>query len=63
MNWLSNNYSWIFSGIGVFVISIIIGLFIKRRKKKFTQYQKSGKNSINLQSKGDITFGDKKTND
>jgi len=61
MDWLSNNYTWIFSGIGVFIISIIIGVFIKRNK--YTQSQKSGRNSINIQSKGNIIFGDKKKDD
>ncbi len=62
MEWFSNNYTWIFSGIGVLILTLVIRIFLKK-KKRFSQYQKSGKNSINLQAKGDITFGDKKKND
>ena len=63
MNWFLNNCEWIFSGIGVFVIGLIITIFRKKKKKNFSQYQKSGKNSINIQASRDITFGDKKKNE
>lgn len=51
---------WLFSGIGVFFLSLLVTFvvfLIKGRKKgDFTQFQKSGKNSINMQSKGSITI-------
>jgi len=30
---ISSNYKWIFSGIGVFIVGIIISLLRKKRKK------------------------------
>lgn len=39
-------YEWAFSGIGVF----IVGLFFVKKQKLQKQVQKSGKNSINIQS-------------
>ena len=51
MEWLLQNKNWIFSGIGVFFLSIIVGLYVKKAYiNKIVQKQKSGKNSINYQS-------------
>lgn len=36
MNYLANNYDWIFSGIGVLIISIIIGKHFWKKKNKIT---------------------------
>jgi hypothetical protein len=53
MNWIINNTEWIFSGIGVAIISFIIGLFLKNKStKKLTMKQKSGNNSTNIQVGG-----------
>lgn len=49
-----------FSGIGVFFLSLLVTfvVFLVKRHKKgdFIQFQKSGKNSVNIQSKGSITI-------
>ena len=45
---LSNNYEWVFSGIGVFILGL---LFYKRN---LTQKQKSGDGSVNIQSGNSI---------
>jgi len=59
MNWIIENKEWIFSGIGVFAISIIIALFkCSRAKTKLTQ--KSGANSVNLQAGDRIEVRDVK---
>jgi len=47
MEWIMNNKEWIFSGIGVAIISLIIGLFLKKKSTKMKQ--KSGDSSINIQ--------------
>ena len=46
MDWFFTNIEWIFSGIGVFILSIF---FIKNKNK---QIQKSGDNSTNIQVGG-----------
>lgn len=48
MDWIVDNTEWIFSGIGVFIIGLFITYIIRNNEPK--QYQKSGKNSINIQS-------------
>lgn len=47
-NFFSSNYEWIFSGIGVFVISFFI---IKKSK---IQKQKVGDNSTGIQAGRDV---------
>lgn len=53
VQWIIDNKEWFFSGAGVFIISLIIGLFIKKGKSGHRQYQKSGDNSINYQAGAD----------
>ncbi|MBY4675908.1 hypothetical protein [Marinobacterium arenosum] len=60
MDFLLDNKEWLFSGAGIFVISLITGLFISNKLKN-KQIQKSGSNSRNYQSARDINIG--KTND
>lgn len=57
IDWIIENKEWVFSGIGVFVISIVLALMTKKNGKK--QIQKGGKNSKNYQSGGDITISKK----
>lgn len=64
------NYEWIFSGIGVFSLSVIgaiFMLFIKLRRNSSVSptvmIQKNGSNSTNYQSHGDMNFGMEKPND
>lgn len=59
MEWIVENKDWIFSGIGVFIVSLIVGLFAKRYKSS-KQIQMSGSNSTNYQSGRDINIGAKK---
>jgi len=58
MEWIINNKEWLFSGIGVFTVSTIIG-FMFNKKNSTKQTQKSGKNSTNYQSGRDIIIKDK----
>lgn len=58
MQWLIDNKEWVFSGAGVFLITLIIGVFIKK-KRASKQIQKSGSNSTNYQAGGDIKIGTK----
>ena len=57
---VAENREWIFSGIGVLFLSSIIAFvvyLVKGRKKDgFSQFQKSGRNSVNIQSKGSISI-------
>lgn len=58
MQWIIDNKEWVFSGIGVFVISLIAAVIFKG-KKTASQTQKSGKNSKNYQAAGNINIGTK----
>lgn len=52
IQWLDTNKEWLFSGIG---LSILTALFSLRKKKRLNnQYQKNGKNSLNIQAGRDI---------
>ena len=62
INWLNSNKEWIFSGIGVGIISIIITLFFKRSQSK-KQIQKSGNNSVNIQVGDNLNIHTKETED
>jgi|GEM_PF-6697020 len=51
INWIITNKEWIFSGIGVVIITGIIGILKGKEKSKdnIKMNQKSGKNSSNIQ--------------
>lgn len=50
MEYISNNYEWIFSGIGVVAIGLLINLLRKKEKNiPIIQKQKTGDNSTNVQ--------------
>jgi len=54
MEWILENKEWIFSGIGVSIIGLILIILKKSDRKKSTKMkQKSGKNCTNIQIKGD----------
>lgn len=57
---VAENREWIFSGIGVFFISLLITFVVylvkKPKKDGSSQFQKSGRNSVNIQSKGSISI-------
>jgi hypothetical protein len=54
MEFIMNNYEWIFSGIGVFVL----GLFIYRKTTNLSvkQKQKIRNNSTGIQANGDVNI-------
>lgn len=53
MQWIIDNAEWVFSGIGVFVLSGIVALISKNKKAKVIKMkQKSGNNSTNIQIGG-----------
>jgi predicted tellurium resistance membrane protein TerC len=60
IDWITKNYQWIFSGIGVLFISMIANLIFKKRKQsqKITQNQNSGNNSVNIQTTKKIIIKD-----
>lgn len=49
IDWLSQNYEWVFGGIGVAAIAGLIGFFQKKTSVSIKQKQKAGDNSTNLQ--------------
>jgi len=58
MEWFLENREWIFSGIGVFILSLLLGILIKNKyANKTVQKQKSGKDSTNIQATRDINIG------
>ena len=55
MDWIIENKEWVFSGIGVFVLGLIISLIARKGKNKSMKMnQKSGSNSKNIQIGGDF---------
>ncbi|MBF0707714.1 hypothetical protein IQ283_14045 [Alkalihalobacillus hwajinpoensis] len=54
-----DSVEWIFSGIGVFILSLLVTKQISK-SKKVKQVQKSGKNSINYQATGNMTINSEK---
>lgn len=59
MEWIIENKEWIFSGIGIFILGIIINFFIKKNSRSFSQRQKSGDNSTNIQIGGNVEINKK----
>jgi LPXTG-motif cell wall-anchored protein len=57
--WISNNYTWVFSGVGILVLGGIIALFKRKRSGGTTQKQRSGNNSTNVQAGGNVEFTQK----
>lgn len=60
MQWILDNKEWLFSGLGIFILTLIFSFFAKN-KNVTKQSQKSGKYSKNYQSARDIHIG--KTDD
>lgn len=54
IDWLIKNKEWFFSGLGVTIISIVVGLIFR---EKSSLSQKSGNNSINYQAGESINIG------
>jgi hypothetical protein len=55
LNWIIKNSTWIFSGIGVFVL----GLFIYNRAKKKRISQRIGNKSFGIQAGRDVKINEK----
>ncbi len=53
IDWLIANVKWVFSGIGVFVISFIL-ILLKGSKNKTNQIMKNSND--NIQAGGDVTI-------
>lgn len=51
---LVDNYEWLFSGLGVSIAGILL-----YRRVSDSQSQRSGRNSINIQAKGDVSINTK----
>lgn len=52
-DWIGNNAYWIFDGIGVIVITGVLGVVFKKwknKEKNISIVQKNGKNSVNIQN-------------
>jgi len=58
MQWIFNNKEWVFSGIGVFFMTVIFTVIYTKNKSN-SQKQKSGSSSINIQAGGHINIGNK----
>ena len=57
-DWISRNYEWVFSGLGVLVVGGLVRFLSgrKRRGGKLQQKQTSGDGSLNIQAGRDVTF-------
>ena len=64
MNYVTENASWIFSGVGVLALSGL-AWFVKTcfNKSSNSQTQKTGGGSTGYQAGGNITFGKEKNDD
>jgi hypothetical protein len=56
-SWLTVNREWVFSGIGVAALSVIVAFVFQRRRAAPSQHQQSGHSSVNIQAGGDIDLG------
>jgi len=55
VTWLIENREWVFSGIGVLVITGLIGIFKKNSNgKQVRQSIRSGNDSTNIQNSRDV---------
>lgn len=50
------NYSWLFSGIGVAILVGIFGLFLRNRQNQKNIKNKIGNNSAGIQAGGNISI-------
>lgn len=48
--WIIENKEWFFSGIGVFILGLILSLVYSRKKSSISQNISSGNNSLNIQT-------------
>ena len=57
IDYINSNKEWIFSGIGVFFLTLLVSFLFRRRKTGASQNIKSGNNSTNIQVGGDMSSG------
>lgn len=62
-NYIINNKEWIFSGIGVFFLTLLVGLLFRQGTAKSSQNIKAGDNSTNIQVGGDMNSGTQQKRD
>lgn len=60
ISWMYANSNWIFSGVGVLLLSWVGALVTKKRASGISQMQRSGSNSTNVQVAGDVRIKNKK---
>lgn len=63
MNWLSDNFEWIFGGIGATVVGVLLTFWLSRRldsarSRSIQQTQRGGDGSRNFQAAGDINVSE-----
>lgn len=54
MDWIIANKEWLFSGLLVGVPIALVGWLFARRRSRFSQNQKAGDGSVNIQVGGNI---------
>jgi hypothetical protein len=59
IEWMNNNHTWVFSGVGIFIIGGVIAFFKRRGAIGISQKQRSGSNSTNIQAGGNVEFTQK----
>ncbi len=63
IDWVGDNMEWLFSGIGVLVLSAVGGLVFKKRHTSSKQVIRSGDRSTNIQVGRDVNIETKNGND
>ena len=58
MEWLTTNKEWVFSGIGVFALGLVIAWLRRSSKSSHQMSQKGGIGSKNYQAGKDIRIND-----
>ena len=56
-SWLNANKEWVFSGVGVAILTGVAAVLLKKRS--LSQNQQSGNNSMNIQAGGNINLNAK----
>ena len=58
--WVIDNKQWLFSGIGVTVVALILKFILNKRSASSNQNIRSGNSSTNTQAGRDVNFEMKK---
>jgi len=48
-NWIAENKEWVFSGLGVAIITIVVSFLVRSHNQSNSQRQSSGDHSTNIQ--------------